>query len=579
MTFFELAEYFQKLEHTPSRNEMTEILAELFRTARQDEIGKICYLLLGRVAPLYDAIEFGIADKFMIRAIAEAYGVDVPKVIEQFKKLGDLGKVAEYFSSNDVRGKKYTVIDIFEKLHMLTQIGGEGSQERKIALLADLLRSVDALSVRYLARIPLDKLRLGFSDMTILDSLSWMASGDKSLRITLEDAYNVRPDIGFIAETVKARGMAGLLRVHVKVGAPILASLCQRLPTAREMIEKMGTVAVEPKYDGARIQIHYQSPKNNHQSPNIKTFSRNLENTTTMFSEVQDIGVQLHADEVILDGEAVGIDAKTGKPTSFQETMTRKRKHNIAQTREGMPLKFFIFDIMYKDGQELLSTPLSIRREILEKTIKSGKILVISPRIVTDSPDEIRAYHDKQIKDGLEGVVVKKTESPYEPGRRGFSWVKFKEEEGKTGKLTDTIDAVVMGYYVGEGKRTGFGIGAFLVGVLKGEQFVSLTKIGTGVSDDLWKELKTVFSRQSSAVRPKEYGGVEKVYIPDVWIHPSIVVEIAGDDLTKSPSHGAGFAVRFPRLVRIRNDKGPGQATTVAEITRMFEAQKSTHAR
>ncbi len=579
MLFSELAQYFQKLEQTPSRNAMTDILSTLFHDASQEEIGKICYLLLGRVAPLYDAIEFGIADKFMIRAIALAYGVSHEHVLAAFKKHGDLGTTAEALHTGT--HKKLSVLAVFEQFYAITQLSGAGSQEKKITEIASLLSQVDSLSARYIARIPLDKLRLGFSDMTILDSLSWMVAKDKSLRAPLEDAYNVRPDIGLLAQTVKADGVKGLSRVHARVGAPILASLCQRLPTADEMIEKMGKVAVEPKYDGVRIQIHYKktgfkvSGGEGVNRQVARSYSRNLENTTEMFSELQDIGQELHADEVILDGEAIGVDPKTGALSSFQETMTRKRKHDIEATRKDMPLKFFIFDIMYKDGKELLSTPLSERRAILQKTISPKKYLAISPQIITESADEIRSYHEEQIHKGLEGVVIKKWESPYEPGRKGYAWVKFKEEEGKTGKLTDTIDALVMGYYVGEGKRSGFGIGAFLVAVLRQDGFVTLTKIGTGVSDALWRELRTELQNLKVATQPKEYMAVNKAFVPDVWVTPKLVVELAGDDLTKSPTHGAGYAVRFPRLVRIRRDKGPAQATTVAEIRRMFDAQKS----
>ena len=574
MLFSELARYFQQLEQTPSRNAMTGILSELFLNAHADEIGNICYLLLGRVAPLYEAVEFGIADKFMIRAIAIAYDVPIDAVTAEFKRVGDLGTVAEKMHIG--KGEKLTVSEVFQIFCTITQMSGAGSQEKKIVCIADLLKQVESQSARYIARIPLDKLRLGFSDMTILDSLSWMVTGDKSLRNKLEDAYNVRPDIGLLAQTVKAHGASGLSHIHARVGAPILASLCQRLPTADEMIEKMGQVAVEPKYDGVRIQIHFKKSGFGKEG-RARSFSRNLENTTEMFSELEDIAAELHADEVILDGEAIGVDPVSGKLSSFQETMTRKRKHDIVQTRKDMPLKFFIFDILYKDGKELLSTPLSQRRKILEQTIIPDKIFAISPQILTDSAEKIRGYHEAQISKGLEGVVVKKWDSNYEPGRRGFAWVKFKEEEGKTGKLTDTIDVVVMGYYAGEGKRSGFGIGAFLVGVRSRDEFVTLTKIGTGVSDELWKDLKSEFEKIKCATKPVAYAAVNKAFVPDVWVHPRLVVEIAGDDLTKSPTHGAGFAVRFPRLVHIRRDKGPAQSTSVAEIEKMFESQKSHH--
>ncbi|MCL4360531.1 ATP-dependent DNA ligase [Patescibacteria group bacterium] len=573
MTFSSLSHYFQKLEQTASRNTMTMLLAELFHKAGRDEIGKICFLLQGRVVPLYDALEFGVADKLVTRAIAQAYQVAESKVAAQIKHVGDAGIAAEqcYHVLEQDNRNTISVGEVFQQLYQTARASGIGSQEQKITLLAGLLRSIDALSARYIARIPLDKLRLGFSDMTILDALSWMLTGDKSLRVRLEEAYNVRPDIGYIAESVKKDGIHGLSHVSVRVGAPILAALCQRLPHADEMIKKMGEVAVEPKYDGVRTQIHVQRQDNGRLR--VQSFSRNLENTTAMFPELTHIGAQIHAREVILDSEAVGVDPKSGKLIPFQETMTRKRKHGIDVQSRSVPIRFFVFDILYKDGEALLAAPLSERRKILEATVGTGNILVVSPEIVAETAEEIRTYHDEQLKRGLEGAVVKKWNSPYEPGRRGFSWVKFKEEEGHTGKLTDTIDAVVMGYYRGEGKRSGFGIGAFLVGVRQNESFVTITKIGTGVSDALWKLLRERLNAIKTNRQPKAYSQVNKLFTPDVWVEPNIVVEIAGDDLTKSSNHGAGIAVRFPRLVRIRTDKTPREATTTGELNQMYRKQ------
>lgn len=579
MQFSDLSLYFKRLEETPSRIEMTKILAELFKHAHEDEIGDICYLLQGRVAPLYEATEFGMADKLVIRAIAKACAIDDQKVQQKFKQYGDLGTAAEAIRQEGGRRRTEdgkSVRDVFAILKTIAQSGGEGSQEKKIQILSDLLISLDPLSVRYVVRIPLDKLRLGFSDMTILDAFSWMLEGDKSLHGALEDAYNVRPDMAYIGKQLKLHGMKGLSHVSAIVGAPILASLCARLPDAVEMIKKMGEVDVEPKYDGVRTQIHYRRSENRGQRMDwVQSFSRNLENTTQMYPELDHIAKQIHGDDVILDSEAIGYDIKTGKLIPFQETMTRKRKHEIANVSSAIPLRFFVFDILYKNGKDLMGEPLSKRRAILEETIKSGDILMVSPHIVTSEVDVLRKYHDEQLKKGLEGAVVKKWESPYTPGRKGFHWVKFKEEEGKTGKLTDTIDAVVMGYDKGEGKRTGFGIGAFLVGVKKGDSFVSLTKIGTGVTDELWRTLKTEFGKQKTEARPKQYEEVNKTLEPDVWIDPKIVVEIAADDITVSPIHGAGYALRFPRLVRVRKDKGAGDVTTVAEIVTMYKNQKS----
>ena len=563
---------------------MTDILAALFRKAGVHEIGIVCYLLQGRVAPLYEALEFGIADKLMIRAVAQAGGVGEHAVTAEFKKTGDLGITAERILRHRTKqsariARERSIHSVFQALMRVAQAGGGGSQELKISILSELLRSVDPLSARYIARIPLDKLRLGFSDMTILDSLSVLLARDKSLRRRLEGAYNVYPDIGYIARAVREHGIKGLSQIRANVGVPILPALCQRLPTADEMIDKMGTVAVEPKFDGVRVQIHFEKEKGKRKKGNVRSFSRNLENTTAMFPELMEIGKQLDATEAILDSEAIGIDPKTGEFIPFQETMTRKRKYEIARLRVSVPLKFYVFDVLYLNGKDVFNHPLSSRRKLLEDIVRPGNILALTPQKVTDDADILRAYHKEQLQRGLEGVVVKKWESPYEPGRRGFSWVKFKEEEGKTGKLTDTIDAVVMGYYPGEGKRAGFGIGAFLVGVRQGNTFVTVTKVGTGVTDEHWIELKKELNTLKVTVKPKEYGEVEKALRPDAWVVPKLVVEIAGDDITKSPNHGAGYAMRFPRLVRIRNDKSPAQATTITEIRRMYNAQTGIHNR
>ncbi|MBI5614636.1 ATP-dependent DNA ligase [Candidatus Gottesmanbacteria bacterium] len=583
MTFKKFSEYLSKLESTSSRLAMTEILSDLFTHAHEDEIGSMCYFLQGRVAPLFEDIEFGIADKFMIRAVATAYGTQESQILSSFKKHGDLGIAAQENYRVSLFGshaKELSVVEVFNKLKELALVKGTGSQEIKIGLLSEILTNVDALSARFIVRIPLDKLRLGFSEMTILDALSWMISKDKSNRVKLEEAYNVRPDIGSIAEIVKKEGMKGLSHLSATVGAPILPALCQRIPTAEEMIEKMGKVAVEPKYDGERVQLHYAKSKIKNQKSKIDAFSRNLERIESMFPELQKIGDSLRCESVVLDSEVVGLNPKTGAFIPFQETMTRKRKYNISEAVESVPIVFFVFDMLVKDGKDLLSTPFCERRAILEKTIVSGKLLKLSPQILTDDPEKIRQYHDEQRRKGLEGIVVKKWESPYEPGRKGFSWVKLKEEEGKTGKLTDTIDAVVMGYTSGEGKRTEFGIGQMLLGVKKdeprsdrGEEIVTVSKLGSGTTEEELGILFTMLKKLRVKTMPKEYALVDKIYIPDFWVRPSVVLEIAGDDLTVSGKHGAGIAVRFPRLVKIREDKSVREITTVKELQQMYHNQ------
>jgi len=586
VTFKKLAIYFSRLEATASRNQITEILSDLLKKADKNEVDKICYLSLGRLAPLYAGIEFNLAEKMMMRALAQAYQQSEEKVRKEYKKIGDLGEVAKNFDQG-AKSKPLSINQVYERLYQIALEGGEGSVERKIKNLAQLLNDLDGESAKYIVRIPLGKLRMGFSDLTILDALSWMITGDKSKRKEIEEAYNDRADGGQIAQIIKTKGLKGLKGIKVQIGVPIMPALCQRLPTAEEIVKKLGKMAIEPKFDGTRLQIHFSRKKKWEQKEDqlafdfqpkgfVRTFTRNLENTTNMFPDlVEAVFKEVKAQEAILDCEAIGYDPKTGKFLPFQETMKRKRKYGISLKSKEIPLKFFCFDVLYKDGQDLLKMPFNQRRAILAKMLsEKNKILILTPQILTENPQALRKYHDEQINKGLEGVIVKKWQEVYDPGRRGYTWVKLKQEKGKKGGgLADTLDCVIMGYNKGKGKRANFGLGAFLVGVRKGNEFLTISKIGTGLTDDQWREMYQRCGQVKAKEKPKEYQ-VNKNLFPDSWCSPKIIVEIEADNITRSPIHTAQYALRFPRLVRFRDDKSPEQATTLAEAEKLYKLQK-----
>lgn len=578
MKFAQLSEYLSRLEATASRNQITVILADLIKRASLDEVDKICYLCLGQLAPLYAGIEFNLAEKLMIRVIAKAFNFLEEEVKKEYKRLGDLGEVASQLKGRTLKLKilnepqDLSVNEVYQRLYEIAQEGGGGSVERKIGKMVALFDDLDALSLRYVVRIPLGRLRLGFSELTILDALSWLVSGDKSKRVEIEEAFNIRADVGDIVQQVKDKGLAGLKKIKIELGVPIVSALCQRLPNAEEMIKKMGEVAVEPKYDGTRLQIHWSENK-------TSLFTRNLENVTQMFPDiVEAFDKEVKTKEAIFDSEVIGFDQKTGKFLPFQETIKRKRKYEIANMAKEIPLKCVVFDLLYKDGHDFLKTPLRKRREILEKAFSrsSGEIM-LSPQIITQDPQELRRFHDQQIKKGLEGVVAKKWEGFYDPGRRGYTWVKLKQEKGKKGGgLTDTLDCVVMGYYQGKGKRTAFGIGAFLVGIRESassEKILTVSKIGTGLTDEQWREMRKRIEKVAIKEKPKAFVVDKSLNPPDVWCAPQIVVEIEADNITKSPIHTATLALRFPRLVRFRDDKSAKQATTLAEAEKIYRLQ------
>ncbi len=568
MQFRELSIYLEKLEKTSSRLEITRILSELFKKTSSDEIQETVYLSLGTLAPNYESIILNLAEKMVIRALALAYGKDIhhgkenEAVTRLYKEKGDLGNVAQDLAHKNV--KDISVNEVYTKLVSIARDSGEGSQDRKIVKFSELLKSLDALSARFVTRIPIGKLRLGFSEKTVMDALA-QEGGISPTEI--EAAYNIRPDIGYVAKLVKERNLKA---AKPEIGVPVVPMLAQRLNSATEMIKKMGEVSVEPKFDGLRIFIHYRRKDNF-----IRIFTRNM-NAIPLetFPELAQLGKYIKAEEVILDTEAVGVDPKREMFLDFQKTIQRRRKHDIEKNASDIPLQFQVFDILLIDGKSLIDVPYIERRKIVEKVIENGKLLRVDENTITKDADVIKKMHEKYLKMGLEGVVVKKANGLYVSGRTGWNWVKMKEVEGTSGKLSDTVDLVIMGYTTGKGKRVGFGVGQFLAGVKDDDVFKSVTKVGTGLTDEQFRELKIRLTKIQASQKPKEYD-VHKDLYPDFWVAPEVVVEIAADEITKSPKHTAGLALRFPRLIRFRDDKSAKDATTLSELTELLKLQKN----
>ena len=583
MKFKDLSIYLQKLEEIASRNEMILVLAELFEKVPASEFDHVMYLLQGRVAPLFVPLEFGMADKMMLKAIALAFDISEKEAGEEFRKIGDLGEVAQKLHKG--RGKDLSVSEVFETLKKVAETGGAGSVEKKVSLISELLKDLDPLSSRFVSRIPVARLRLGFSDMTVLDSLSWMLVHDKSLRVEIERAYNIRPDLGVIGKTIKQDGIKGLSKIKPAVFTPILMARAERLSSGDEIIKKIGKCAIEPKFDGFRLQVHFDGK-------NVKLFTRNLEEVTFMYPDIEEgIKEQIKAKDVVLEGEAIAYNPDTKEYLPFQLTAQRKRKYDIAEMARRIPLRLMVFDLLYLDGKNFIPEPYTTRRAAVSKIINTGGTIYLAEEEVFKDGKKIENFFDDAISRGLEGILAKKLDGTYQAGARGWNWIKLKRSYQS--KLEDTIDCVVMGYYAGRGKRTSFGLGAFLIGIYdeRQDKFMTIAKIGTGLTDEEWKELHKRAQVIKSSHKPALYE-VDKWLEPDVWVNPEIVVEIKADELTRSPVHTAGrimkasksgsafdvdvpgYALRFPRLERFRDDKKPEDATTLKEVEEIFKLQK-----
>lgn len=573
MKFQKLIEYFEKLEATSSRLALIDILASLFKEAEKEEIDKIIYLTQGRIAPFYEAVEIGMSDKSVASSLARAYESNKEDVLKLYGKLGDMGLVAKQLSSKfKVKNSNLTVEEVFNVLREIAETKGEGTVEKRLVLLSELLKKSDSASSKHLVRIPLGNNRLGIGDPTVLDGLALSILGDRSKRKFLEGAYNRTSDLGLIAKTLVNDGLSAVQKLKVTVGRPIRSELCERLPTPEKVIEKLGVVNAQYKYDGFRVQIHKMGST-------VRMFSRNLEEMTHMFPELIEGTIkQIKEENVILDTEALAYNPDSQEFLPFQETTKRRRKYKIEEMQKSLPLKAFVFDILYIDGKSLIDTTLSERMKILEEAVKEGDVLIPSPGKVISDEKQLKTMLDDAISKGLEGLVVKRTDSLYEAGGRNFNWVKLKRHS--SGELHDTIDCVILGYIYGKGKRTEFGAGALLVGVYddKKDEFVTVSRIGTGLTDEEWREIHKRADKIKVDHKPAR---VNSEIEPSVWIAPEIVIEVLADEITRSPIHTAGkedgepgYALRFPRLVSFRTDDRKSEdSTTVKELVEMYNQQ------
>ncbi|MCL4379841.1 ATP-dependent DNA ligase [Candidatus Marsarchaeota archaeon] len=584
MLFGELSGYYDRLSSISSRLEMIELMSEVFRKADKGEVKSIIYITQGVLAPPYEGVEFGMAEKMVEESIAIATGFSKEDVEKEYRKQGDMGQAAQALKEKTrmrpMRAGRLSVNEFYETMGKIAGMSGAGSKEKKINALAAVIGASSPQEAKYAAKYPLDELRLGLGDATMLEALSLAYTQSREKKAALENAYNICSDLGLVGETIALKGIQAIERFKVTLFKPIRPALAERLPTADEILEKMhGKAAVEQKYDGFRCQIHKEGRR-------VRIFSRRLEDTTEMFPDLVKAAIEeIRGDKLIIDGEALAYNDETQEFLPFQETIQRKRKHGIAEKAAELPLHLFAFDIMMLDGEDLMAKPYHERREALERVLKGSMTLQPSTRIITSEPKELEEFFERSIENGLEGIVAKELDSRYIAGARKYSWIKMKRSY--KGELSDTVDLVVVGYYRGKGMRSEFKFGGLLCATYneKRDVFETVSRLGSGFTEAQMVELKRTLAKQVVKGRPVR---VDAIVEPDFWVYPKYVVTVKADEITKSPTHTcgrrkqedgteAGFALRFPRLVgdeAIRKDKSPEEATTTKEISEMYENQK-----
>jgi len=582
MKFKEFATYLERLETTPKRLEITDILVELISKLGHEETPQAVYLSLGYLKAPFENRVFNMADKQVVKILQALTDKDVAGL---YAELGDLGSVAKTVLSKNI-GNKYSVTEVYNKLMEIACIVGSGSVDLKMKKTMVLLNSVDSLSAKFITRIILGTVRLGFTELTVVSALA-LITGDKKLAEKIERVYNEHPDIGLIAQRIKEDGIKGLNKIDIEPGVPVLSQKAQRVSGMEEAFERIPNVWAEFKFDGTRVQLHMDRNKKVEDAevaPDLfgesadkflmKTYTRNLEETTHQYPDLLEAAdKQIKADSVILDGEAIGFNKETGAFLPFQETIQRKRKHGVTEAAKNIPLKYFVFDILYLNGKSTTELPLRERKKILRKLVAAGDTVVVDDDMETESFEKLVEYFEIAKEKGLEGLIVKNPDDRYQAGGRSYSWIKLKKADEKL--LADSVDCVLLGYYHGKGVRSKFGIGGFLVGVMDkdNEVFKTVTKVGTGLTDEEWVKIKKLADKYKIKTVPKNVL-IEKSLLPDVLIEPRIVLEIGADEISVSQNHTSGYALRFPRLIKFREDKNPTEATNLKEIELLFKKQR-----
>jgi len=562
MRYEKLAKVYEELSQTTKRLEKIDILSKFLETVSIED-SDILYLLQGDIYPTYDERKIGISNQIAIKAISKATGTDSKKVVLSWKKIGDIGEVAKDLT----KGKKQTTLathllttkKVIENLRKLPELIGKGTVDKKLSLITELLTSANPTESLYLVRTLIGDLRIGVQESTIKYSiLKAFFKNNKEYEEEIQKAIDRSNDLKEVFEASKNGKLEDLEQIKLQVGKPIKAMLAQKANSIEDAFKHLGKpLAIEYKYDGFRLLIHKKGNE-------ISLFTRSLENVTNQFPEVISyIKEFVKKDSFILDSEAVGYDKKTKRYTDFQAISQRiKRKYEIKKLSEKLPVEVNVFDILYYNGKNELETPFQKRAELIRKIITEHPYkLIVSKMKITSNEKEVKEFYKKALKDNQEGIMFKNLEAPYKPGRRVGNMLKLKPE-------TNDLDLVITGAEWGTGKRAGW-LSSFILSCKNENEFLEIGKVGTGVKekskegvgfDELNEKLKPLIIKESGK---------------EVKIKPSIVVSIHYQDIQKSPNYASGWALRFPRITALRNDRGTHDIATLEEIEKDFITQRS----
>ncbi|MFH5798920.1 ATP-dependent DNA ligase LigA [Haladaptatus sp. CMAA 1911] len=548
MEFGEFADTAAEIEELSADSDIIDAVTDLLSSAN-DDLEVLARFVQGRVFPAWDSTTLDIGPNLCYTAIARAAGrnVSADDVEDRLAEMGDIGAVAASYEFGGQQGlaafgggrDELTVADVATQLDDLANVEGSGSQDTKIDILFGLFNRTESREARYLARLVLSEMRIGVGEGTVRDAIA--AAFDVPVE-SVQRALQVSNDYGRVARVAEAEGENGLDELQLEVGRPVQAMLAQA-GTVTDALEDWEEAGVEWKFDGARVQLHYDGE-------DVRIFSRNMEEVTNPLPEIAEYAEENLAVPAIVDGEVVAMD--DGEPLPFQEVLRRfRRKHDVARAREEVAVELRAFDCLHVDGEDLLTAPLAERHDRLQEILSGG----VSALSITGDEDEIADIEANALDAGHEGIMLKRPDSTYSPGRRGKNWRKRKPD-------VETVDLVVTGAEWGEGRRASF-LGTFLLSARTDEGgFETLGKVATGITDEELAELTELLEPY---IATQDGQTVE--------LSPEVVFEVGYEEIQESPTYSSGFALRFPRFLGVRDDKTPDAADSLERIERLAEMQ------
>ncbi|MFW6449734.1 MAG: ATP-dependent DNA ligase [Nanoarchaeota archaeon] len=586
MRYSELAQVYDNIQSTAKRLEKTSIIAEFLKKIPDRELDVIVLLMQGKVFHSWDERKLGVAAKTVVKAINVATGIGVSIIEDEWRKTGDLGLVAEKLVGKKKQSTLFSseleVEKVYNNIVKLATLEGMGTVDARLKLVAELLTSAKPMEARYIVRTVLEDLRVGVGEGLVRDAIVWAYFGEElgvfydaennKLNFpeqkreqfekyvdAVQFAYNLKNDFSEVIRIARSQRFEGLQNTAATVGKPMKSMLFQKAKDMGEAFRVVGKpAAIEYKYDGFRVQVHYNEG-------DVKLFTRRLEDVTKQFPDVvKSIRDNVRCNTAILDTEIVGFNPKTNQYISFQEISQRiKRKYNIEAMIKKYPVEVNVFDIMYYNGKMELESPFNKRRKLISQIVEpKTRSIVLSRIMVTDKKDEAVSFYNEALDMGEEGVMVKNLQGDYRPGLRVGKGVKLKP-------VMDSLELVVVEAEWGEGKRANW-----------------LTSFTLAAMDEN-KELKAV-GKVSTGLKELESEGTTYKYLTDIMtplivsqkgrkarLKPDVVIEVNYEEIQKSTTYESGFALRFPRFVRLREERGVEDADTISHIEKLYKGQRN----